>query len=64
MIDGKKIKYYRELLGISQKALGEKLDVSQSLIAHWERGYKIPVTYQLMLLADTLGVKMDDFRAS
>ena len=45
--------------GMSQKELGEKLGVDQSMVSLWERGkFEIRLT-QLVRIADVLGVPLD-----
>lgn len=39
---GKRIKQYRELRGISQKELAERLGLSNSRVSNWEQGINRP----------------------
>lgn len=39
---GKRIRKYRENLGLSQKELAEKIGVSNSRISNWEKGINRP----------------------
>jgi len=41
-LTGKQIKKMRQEAGLSQAALGERLNLSQALISHWERGAAKP----------------------
>ena len=58
---GKRIKDYRESLGISQRELGEKLGVSNQIISKWERGDQkdIPLS-NLNMIAKALKVDIRD----
>jgi transcriptional regulator with XRE-family HTH domain len=40
---GEKIKTYRWVLGLSQKALAKQLKIDPSTLARWERGKKRPL---------------------
>lgn len=62
MINGVKLKSLREEAGLTGVQLGEAAGVSQSMIAHYERGVKAPSMEVLGRIADKLGVKMDDLR--
>lgn len=55
-----KIKYFREKLGISQAALAEKLNVSQSTVAMWETGDNVPKTTMLPEIAKALNCTIED----
>ena len=62
MISGTKIKELREQAGITGVELGDAVGASQSMIAHIERGYKVPSADLLARIADYFGVAMDDLR--
>lgn len=62
MIDGKKLKKLREKAGLTGEQLGNETGVSQSMIAHMEREFKIPNMEVLARIADRLGVTMDELR--
>ncbi len=49
----------RSLTNLSQKELADKLDLSPSLISHWEKGTRVPSESQLLELARNLGVALD-----
>ena len=36
------VRSLRQSLGITQVELAERLGVSQALVAHWERGHRVP----------------------
>lgn len=50
----------RHALGITQQQLSVRLGVSRSLVAMWERGYNIPPTVLLPMLADALECRIED----
>jgi transcriptional regulator with XRE-family HTH domain len=50
------IRERRELLGMSQYQLADKLDCRQSAVSGWERGRRIPSRRNLALLCDVLGL--------
>ena len=53
---GKEIKKYRKNRGLSQKELGEKMNVSQAMIAQYENGKRIPKLETINNLAEALGI--------
>lgn len=56
---GERIKEAREKKGLSQRALADKLAISQPAIVQFEKGYKIPNTVMVNALADVLDVTTD-----
>jgi transcriptional regulator with XRE-family HTH domain len=49
---GKNIRYLREKVrNLSQRDLGDALSVDKSLVAHWERGSRNPLTYLYAIAA-------------
>ena len=56
---GERIKEAREKKALSQRALADKLAVSQPAVVQWEKGYKIPNTLMMNALADVLDVTTD-----
>ena len=54
-----RIKFLRNLKGITQEELSKKLGVSQSLINSWENGYQNVSLRQLVKLAYFYGVPVD-----
>ena len=57
---GKKIKELREAKGISQKKLGEIMDINNCVICAWEKGRCEPRVFNCILLADIFGVSLDE----
>lgn len=53
------IKKYRELKGISQRELADKMFVSAQAISKWERGMSVPEIDKLCQLAELLGCSID-----
>jgi len=54
------LKKYRQLLGLSQSALAEKINSSTTFIGNIEIGKRFPSSKNLDLLANALGVKPAD----
>ena len=56
MTTGQKIKQYRLKAGLSQKDLGEKLNVSQQMIAQYESDKRAPKLETLEKISDALHI--------
>lgn len=54
-----RIKEIRHSLGLSQSKFADFLNVSSSLVAHWELGSREPTISSLELIADKLGVSVE-----
>lgn len=54
------IKERREKLGLSQRDLAKKMNVSQATVAMWETGVTSPIAKRLPILAKLLKCKIDD----
>lgn len=54
------IREKRLSLGISQKELAEKLNVSQQAVSMWETGAKIPRTENLIRIAEICDCTVDE----
>ncbi|MCX4257787.1 MAG: helix-turn-helix transcriptional regulator [Oscillospiraceae bacterium] len=59
----KNVKHYRELAGLNQTELGEKVSCSGSMITYIEAGSKLPSVALLANIAKALDVAMDDLVA-
>lgn len=57
---GEKILFLRKKKGLSQEALGERIDVTRQTISNWELGETQPNPDQLKLLSKELGVSIDE----
>lgn len=57
----KNLKYLRTKKGISQLNLAEKIGKDQSSIAYWESGKAEPTLENVIKIADTLQVPIEDF---
>lgn len=55
-----KIKELRNKAGLSQVALAEKLNVTQSVVSLWESGATFPSSAKLPRLAEILGCTVSD----
>lgn len=59
---GRNIKARRKAAGMTQHALAVALGTGdQMTVSRWERGEHVPVTTNLLLLADVLGCDPSDF---
>ncbi len=56
---GQYIKYLRKTMGMTQKDLAEKLNVSFQAVSKWEKGDTLPDTGILLDLCDTLNTTAD-----
>lgn len=54
------IQHYRELRGITQVVLAEKLGVSQGAISNWENGDRKPDVFMMKRIAEILGCTVDE----
>ena len=57
---GEKILFLRKKKGLSQEALGERIDVTRQTISNWELGETQPNPEQLKLLSKELNVSIDE----
>ena len=57
---GEKLTAARKSAGLTQERLAEKLAVTPQAISTWERNENVPDTKNLILLAKTLDVSLDD----
>ena len=55
--------HLRKMQGMTQETLAEKVGVTRQAIAKWEAGNTIPDLERSRLLADALGVSLDDLAA-
>jgi len=62
MINGRKLRQLREGADLTAAQLGDTVGVSQSMIAHMERGLKTPSLEVMARIADYFGVPIDDLR--
>lgn len=60
MTKGEKIKYYRNLRGLTQKQLGEKCGLSEPAIRNYELGNRTPSPQQLEKIAAALNVTVTE----
>lgn len=58
---GNVIKDLRKSKGFTQKELGEKIGVSGSAVANYEKGYRSPLQDTLFRLAETFNVSVNHF---
>ena len=60
MTIGKKLRQCRLEAGLSQKELGEKLNVSQAMIAQYENGKLTPKLYTLEKISNALNIETSE----
>jgi transcriptional regulator with XRE-family HTH domain len=58
MAVGQAIKAARERLGLSQEALGDRLQVSGLTVSRWERGERLPRRGQWPKIREIMGVQI------
>lgn len=58
---GKKIKYYRKRKNMTQKQLGDKLNVQNNTVSAYERGTASLGQDTIFKLSEILDVKVDEF---
>lgn len=58
---GKRISCLLEKSGLSNKEIGEMMNLSVQAISKWRNGRNIPDIENLYILSRILGVKVDDF---
>ena len=57
---GKSIKVNRIAQNYTQKQLAQKIGVTHASISYWENGVNIPNVKDCWLLADALGITIDE----
>ena len=57
---GRKIKYFREIRGLNQKELADRIGASNSRISNWELGINRPDADNIALLCHALEVSADE----
>lgn len=55
-----RIKSLREERGLTQEELGQRIGTDKAAVCHWENGDYAPNSHSLPLLADALGVTIDE----
>ena len=58
--DHAKLASLRNDKGLTQSQLGEKCGTDKTVVWHWEKGDSAPRADMLPLVADALGVSIDD----
>lgn len=56
----KKIELERRKADLTQQQLAELVGVTSGAVSMWERGATIPRSDRLVIVADVLGVKVED----
>ena len=60
MVFAENLRRYRQARGFTQIELGKKINYSEKAVSKWESGASIPPSSALLMLADALGVTLDD----
>ena len=60
MTTGEKIRYYRNLRGMSQETLGELSGIHYATIKKYELGIRNPKPEQLLKISNALGISLDN----
>lgn len=60
---GKYIAAKRKALGLTQKQLAEKLNMSDKSVSKWERGICLPDVTVYLELCEILGISINEFLA-
>jgi len=58
--DGTRLREQRRKMGMTQRQVAREVDVSESVVAHWERGAQRPTVERVAALARVLGVAPTD----
>jgi transcriptional regulator with XRE-family HTH domain len=58
--DGARMRQRRLAAGMTQRQIAREIDVSESVVAHWERGAQLPTVERAAALARLLGVAPAD----
>ena len=61
MTTGEKIKYFRNMRGISQETLGQLSGINSATIKKYEYGIRNPKPDQLLKIANALGISINIF---
>jgi len=51
--------HYREKIGITQEQLAEDVGISRTMIAHYEKGIKVPNVITGVMIAKRLGITVE-----
>lgn len=57
---GDRIRTARRHAGLSQLQLGERVGRDHKTISRWENAHRVPSLTDLLLIADALGVELDE----
>jgi transcriptional regulator with XRE-family HTH domain len=57
---GKRLRMLRDRAGISQARLAAAAGVNLSTFLNWEHGRRVPLLTNAILIADALGVSLDE----
>ena len=61
MTTGEKIKYFRNMRGLSQETLGQLSGINSATIKKYEYGIRNPKLDQLLKIANALGISINIF---
>ncbi len=57
---GAQIRATREMVGLTQQQLGERIDRDVKSISRWENAHRAPDLTELLLIADALNIPLSD----
>lgn len=60
LVWGKRIRSYREIEGLTQQQVADKLGVSRSTVMDWEHARRWPLFHRIVDLCNLLSVGVDD----
>ena len=61
MTIGEKIKYYRNLNGLSQRSLAQKLGIFYTAVGKWENDAYVPSIVYIMKMCKIFKITIDEF---
>ncbi len=61
MTIGEKIKYYRNLNGLSQRSLAQKLGIFYTAVGKWEKDTYVPSIVYIMKMCKIFKITIDEF---
>lgn len=60
---GRQLKHFRQIAGLTQEALAEKVNIHEKQISRIEAGIHFPTFDNFMKILDALNIEMKDFKS-